>query len=335
MAGEAEVIKDNKTAEDEGSLAQILEEQGPGVPVFTGHPALGEEEATPGLEGEGGIPEGAKPPEEEGKEKPPESKFKTKEEAERAHAEAERRMHEATTQAAKDKEARETAEREREQLRQELEGLKTRIPEKPPEETSKPPVTKEGRKTRLKSVSKAAFDRIAQLDRTDPDYQEQVANVWADLLEAVAVEPSSLTPDEIAKITRDTIKAEREAQEAADAAEGRARVWQKAVDIATKAGLNMEADSADFILFTALARRAPDDLYEKPLQEQVDWVVAEVRKRKDQMIQLTKGEEEAIRKAQEKNAILERGSRTPKSAPKEEAYSLKGILEEKQQERRI
>ena len=251
------------------------------------------------------------PPE---KEEAPKLKYKSHEDAERAYTEAERKMHEATTQASQEKEARENLQRE-------LEELKAKAgEEKPPE-----PVSPEERKTKLlavaKTANKKALDKIAELDRMDPDYSEHVAGAWAEanaeaLMEA-GFAPAAMSEEEIGKIVKKQLEAERQVQRQKDDQTAADRLWDKAVSLAEKAGLNMgDEDSADSILFDRFARKLPDDLKNKPLGNQVEWVVSQVRSRVGQAVQTDKQREEAARQNQTNNAVLGRGSLTPRSTPK-------------------
>jgi len=309
-------------------------------PVLTGHPALGGEEEVsgPGETGEGdgdgrekgeegetaggeaAAGETMKPPE---KEEPPKLKYKSQEDAEAAYREAERKMHEATTKAAEETAARENLQRELDELK-----AKTAGEEKPPET---PPVSPEERKAKLlavaKTANKKALDKIAELDRMDPDYSEQVAEAWAEanaeaLMEA-GFSPSGMSEEEVGKIVKKQLEAEREAQRQKDDQDAAARVWDKAVSLAEKAGLNMgDEDSADSILFDRFARKLPEDLKNKPLEKQVDWVVGQVRSRVGQAVQTDKQREEAARQNQTNNAVLGRGSHTPRTTQKVKPGSL-------------
>ncbi|MBI4961034.1 MAG: hypothetical protein HY915_16310 [Desulfovibrio sp.] len=345
MAGEAEIGKETqpqdtqvlleefKGPEDEDSLANILERSR--HQVLTEHPAAGgmgalepkpEEEETP-LPEETSETEDGKPPDET---KPPETeppkfepKHKTWEETEKARIEAEQKMHAATEETA--------------QTRRELEELRQKSAEKepePPAEAPKP-VTKEGRKERVKT----ALATIRDLDEADPDYDEKVAEAWAE-----AGVGGSEVPDknEIAKLVREELKAQDEAKRQKDEEvaqeQADANVRTKAEELAAGAGLNMGKGTLDNRLFWDVARGIPDDQKSKPFPEQVQWAVGEVRRLKGEIVQGKPGAEEQAREIQKQNAVLERGStqttRTRKPA-EPETYTLGGIINSQMNQRRI
>lgn len=296
-------------------------------------------------EGEG------KPPAEE---EPPKfnPKHKTWEETERAREEAETRMHTATTETAREKEAREKAERENEELRQKL-AEKEKPPEKPPESVKTPEELEAEQEAKIEQ----ALDEIGQLDEFDPDYKKKVAKAWRKAGLGGSGQPA--TPNQQAleelierKVT-ERLKAQQpeaspkpEASPAAKTTETEAepgtQVWKEATELAIQAGLDLaEEDSTDAILFRAVAQKLPKEYDTKPLKEQVDWVVAEVRKRTGKA-EITPEERERARKAQENNAVLERGSTRPAPAKKpgetdnnNGPYRSSDLLREVQEDRRI
>ena len=268
-------------------------------------------------------------------------KYKSQEEAEKAALEATRKMTEATTQAARDKEAREATERERDELKQKLEEVLAKPPEKPAEETK--PVTGDDRKVRIKAATKAVFDKIAEMDRTDSDYQEQVADAWAEGLEAVGMGGTNLTQAEIDKMVKGSLKAEQDAaaaaraeQDKADAAVESERIEAKARDLGSKAGLDLEdPDSADSIIWDRMKTKIPQEVFDKgTLEAQVEWVAAEVRKRTGKVVETSEAEKERARKAQIKNGVLPRGNNRP-AVPEDKTdnYSL-ASLQKADRERR-
>lgn len=260
-------------------------------------------------------------------------RFKNQEDAEKSHAEAERKMHEATTQAAKDKEAREAIESERDELKQKLEEALAKPPEKPAEETK--PATGEDRKVRIKTATKAVFAKIAEMDRTDDDYNEQVADAWAEGLEAVGMGGTDLTQAEIDKMVKGSLKAEQEAEAATreekrkkDEADEGARVEVKARELGSKAGLDLDdPESADSIIWDWVKTQIPKEVFDKgTLEAQVEWVTAEVHKRTGKVVSTSEAEKERARKAQLKNSVLPRGNnRPPDQESKPEEYSLASL----------
>jgi hypothetical protein len=306
-------------------------------PVLAGHPALGDEEVSgPGATGEGdgdgGEKEGGETAGEPGETKPPETptlKYKSHEEAERAYEEAQRKMHEATTQASQETAAREALQRELEELKAKAD----KGDEKPPEK--QPPVSPGDRRAKLLSVAtaanKKALAKIGELDRNDPDYADQVAEAWAE-----ANAEAALSEDEIGRIVKKQVEAEREADRVAREQDTATRVWDKAVGLAEKAGLNMgDEDSADFILFDRFARKVPEDVKKGPLEKQVEWVVGQVRSRVGQAVQTDKQREEAARRAQNNNAVLDAGTRQPRTSPKPQAGNLDDDFEVVKQKRTL
>ena len=259
--------------------------------------------------------------------KPP--KYKSQEEAEKAALEATRKMTEATTQAAEEKKAREALASERDELKQKLEEALA----KPAEETK--PVTGDDRKVRIKAATKAVFDKIAEMDRTDSDYQEQVADAWAEGLEAVGMGGANLTQAEIDKMVKGSLKAEQEATAAAraeqdkvDAAAESERIEAKARDLGAKAGLDLaDPDSADSIIWDRMKTKIPKEVFDKgTLEAQVEWVAAEVRKRTGKVVETSEAEKEIARKAQIKNGILPRGNNRPAvQEDKPDNYSLASL----------
>lgn len=350
MAGEAETGKETvvenqevsteelKGPEHQDSLASILEEAP--RPVFTGHPALGEEEGEIHPEGED---KGTKPPEQTGKEeedkKPPEPsetpkfepKYKSHEEAERAYQEAERRMHEATTQAAKDKEALEAAERERDEIRQKLAEKEA----KPPEPPAKTPEELEAEQ---EAKIEAALEEISGLDEGDPEYRKKVAKAWrkagiggsgqpaipdAKVIEEMIdrqVAERLQEKEAAAAAQRQKDEKDRQAREAAD-------LSTKAEDLATKAGLNMEKGNADYRLFWDVVNEGPEEIKGKPFEDQVKWVVGEVRRLKGEVAQSTQEAQKRAQETQQQNAVLERGASRPKAPQAPEPFTLGSIMD--------
>lgn len=353
MAGEAETghevqtqetepvpSEDLKGPEDEGSLASILERGR--HRVLTEHPTaggMGAFEAKPEEE-EASPEEETNPPEEipPGEEKPPDPpefqpKHQTWQETEKARLEAEQKMHTATEEAAN--------------LRKELDALKekdvekeTAQPPEPPTESPKP-VTKEERKARVKT----ALATIRELDETDPDYDEKVAEAWAEAGVGGSEVPFP-DKDEIAKAVaqqvRDELKADDEAQrqKGEEERQNQAKVdaRTKAEELATGAGLNMAKGTADYRLFWDVAQEIPNEQRSKPFSEQVQWAVGEVRRLKGDMIQGNPGAKARAQEIQRQNAVLERGSSQTtqtRKPPESETYTLGGIINSQLNARRI
>jgi len=107
-------------------------------------------------------PAGDEPPEPP---KPPEKKYKTHEEAEEGAREHQRFATEKAEEAAREKEAREAAERERDDLKQKLEAAPPK-PVAPAKSAEELEVEQEGR-------IEAAMDEISELDEFDPEYKKR------------------------------------------------------------------------------------------------------------------------------------------------------------------
>jgi hypothetical protein len=309
--------------------------------LLTGHPAdtggEAEGEAGPGEgEAEAGKGEG----EGEGEAKPGETKprFKSQEEAEKAHAEAERKMHEATTKAA-------DIERERDELKQKLEAA-TKPPEKPAEEVKV--LTDDERKAKLKEVAKVANKKavaaIKQLDDTDPEYDDQVADAWAEANAAALMEAgigaSTLNQAELDKLIDQKIEAKETASKAARAEEDKKsaqqKAWDKALDAAEAAGLAVrDEDTAEYLIFDQLEKKIPKELWGKP-KEATDWLIAETQKRLGRTAQTAQEREAAARRTQTNNSVLGLGGRrTPQKPAKATPGSLDDDFDAVQRERTL
>jgi len=256
--------------------------------------------------------------------------YATKEDAEKAALEATRKMTEATTQAAKDKEAKEAAQKEAADLKAKLEEL-AKPPEKPAEEVK--PITVEDRKVKVRAATKAALTTIRSLDRSADDYDDKVEEAWAEALLESGMTGTPLTQAEIDKMVKESMKAAKESQDAADKAKDDAtaadRAWQAALDQGKKAGLTLDDESsADYRLFDSIERDLgkkglPDELKGKPLSDVVDHIVKEVRRLTGKVVETTEKERERARKAQIANSVLTKGVTVPKDkAPETETYTL-------------
>jgi hypothetical protein len=302
---------------------------------------------------EGGEPEdkaaageaGAKTGGGEGEQKEePKLKYKSQEDAEAAQKEAERKMHEATTQAAKEKEAREAVEREAAELKTKLEEALAKSQEKPAEGEQKPMATGD-RKAKVRAATKAALTTIRELDRTADDYDEKVEEAWAEALLEAGMTGTPLTQAEIDKMVKDSMtaaqKAQKEADDKAEQTSSAERAWQAALDQGKKAGLNLDdEDSADFMLFDAIERRLatkglPDELKGKQLPEVVEYMIKEVRRRTGKVVADTEKERERARKTQINNSVLTKGvTPPPERAEESKPYTL-AELQRQDKERRM
>lgn len=337
--------------EDKGSMAEKLARMEAGLEPETNvdpepepepEPQPEEDKDTPAAEGTSGE---VKPPE---KEPPPEEeipegwefkpKYKDHQEAEKGAREHQQKVTEATEQAKRDREAREAAERERDELRQRIAEQEAAKPPDPPAKTPEElEAEQEGR-------IEAALEEIGELDEADPDYKKKVARAWRKAGVGGAGQPAAPDPKVLEEMidarvakrlqARDAEVVQQREQETVE------QVREKATSLAAKAGLDMEEDSTDEILFWRMAERLPKEMDGKPLQEQVDWVVTEVRKRIGRVVQMTDAEREKARKAQAENAVLERGNARPNlptAAPKLRSMDdiISDIETKEQRQRRI
>ena len=340
MAGEAETLLETQTVpvdalpnpEDEDSLGAIVSKAQ--HPVFTGHPAMGEEVA------ETDDPEGEEARKTEGEEIPEGWEFKPKykdhQEAEKGAKEHQALATKKAEEAKEQREAREAAERERDELRQKLaEKEAAATPEKPAE----PEKTSEELEAAQEAKIEQALDEIANLDEFDPDYKKKLAKAWRKAGIGGAGQPAIPAKEEITKLVQEQIKAEREAETQAKAKETKAteetNVRTRAAEVAGKAGLNMEEGTADSKLFWATVNDMPKEFDDKPFEEQVQWTVNEVRRLKGEVVQSKAEMEARARQTQTDNAVLGRGAERPKKPAAPEAYTLGSILNKQQASRRI
>jgi hypothetical protein len=338
----SEELKDTQVSSDDlGSTAELMAARP--RRVFDGERVTeaetpAEEEAGPEVLPDGEVK--AEPAAEPEKFTP---KHKTWEETERARREAESTMTKANQKAAEEEKARIKAEEEAAAVRKELEDLKAAqaAPAAEPAQVEPAkPVTKAEQKSRIKT----ALATIRSIAEDDPDYDEKVAEAWAEAgvgTSAVPIPDQKEIAKETAKIVREELKAEQTAKDAKTETERRqeaaVRVREDADAAATKAGLQMEPGSADHRLFWDLAKEVPAELRTKPLKDQVDWTVKEVQRLKTGVVQTTEAERERARRAQLNNAVLEKGDTrpAPKKGANDEPYTTSSLKNEVMRERVI
>lgn len=378
MAGEAEAGKDQLTdsqvvptgelkgPEDEGSLADIMEKAQP--ITFTGHPALGEDDAA-GEGDEPGPDGGEKPPEDTAGEvdgnkaevtpsKPekPEKKYKSWEEAEAGATEHQSFATKKAEEAAREKEAREKAEQEAAELRQKLaEKEAAKPPEKPPVEVK--PVTPEESaskiETALEEIGRVAepeypddpynAEAIAEYNKKYVAYRKKVAMAWAKAgLGAgtgIPMPSQEEITESVTKKVMEELDAKKAAEDAAVAEKNRKieadRAWKDAVELAGKSGLDMKEGSTDYRLFDSFSREMPPEVDEKPFDQQVEWVVGEVRRSTGKVIETAEEARARALKAQQDNTVLERGGNKTPVKTQTEPYTLGSILNTQERSRRI
>lgn len=175
------------------------------------------------------------------------SKYKTLEEAEKAAKEAEKRMHAATQEAA--------------ELRKQLTELLER------EQSAMAASAKEHLAKKIAGTLK----EISGLDATENGYEEKAAEMWANLLnETVDLIAESKIKSTISKQMSEyekklALKSEFDSY------------YNKALKTAADAGLDMQENSPDYILFWNIAQNAKEGSF----KEQLDWAIAETKKVKE------------------------------------------------------
>jgi hypothetical protein len=251
----------------------------------------------------------------------PKPKYATIEEAERAAQEAARRMHAATEETATERKAREALEAELADLR-----AKEEARTKPDALAARKATYAEALK-KIQSIPKRN-EETGELEYP-PDYDDQVAEAWA----STAPDPEKII-EEVARRAEEKEAARRAAAEAATAEQRAidesARIRADAEKLATGLGLDMTPNSADYRLFYTfvdeLAADPKHELRDKPFEEQVKWASSGVRQVLGKKIELTDAEREAARRAQQRNAVLERGvTRQAPTEPKKQR-SMQEIL---------
>jgi hypothetical protein len=267
-------------------------------------------------------------------EKPPQ-KYKNKAEAEKAALEATRKMTEATTETAKERAAREAAEKEAADLKAETADLRKKLEEanaaKPETEAEKKAkadaeaLSTAERRTALKTATSSALDKISALQRpaagdqeAEKAYRDKVSDAWAEAFEAAGIGGMTLSKAEMEKMVKETMKAEKEAQDAADKEKNKAATQAdinvKATELATAGGLDMTEGSSDFNNFWFIAQGAlqKQDFMKAEkapaLKEQVDWVVAKVKEIKAEEVAKLEANRDKTRRTQAKNTPMVKGT---------------------------
>lgn len=263
-------------------------------------------------------------------------KFATLEEWEKGYKEAETRMHTATGETAKEREAREVAEKR-------AEAAETKLAEKEAEikriadEAAKPKVLSEDEQD---TVFENALSEIADLDRSDPDHKKQAAKIWRKAIASSGDSRPLPDPEKIAEdaATRAWEKIQaKQAEATAKTAEerdreNRERLNREASDFAKQAGLDMTPGSADYRLFWDIANNdlgnqefmKGDNL--PPPVEQFKWVTGEAKRLLGKKVEQTEAERKAAAAAQKRNTVMGKGlnftpsKETPKTKTLSEMY---------------
>ena len=318
---------------DDGSLADILaKDREERIAIHAGTSIPEDELEVPEvLEGPEVVPAGDEVPE-----SPKfEPKHKTWEETEKARKEAERLITERSEEAKDARIAREAAERERDELRQKLaEKEAAAAPEKPAE----PEKTPEEREAAQEAKIEQALDEIAHLDELDPDYNKKLAKAWRKAGVGGSGQPAIPTGKVLDEIIDKRVEERFQAKEAEKAAAAKkteeGNVRTRAGELAGKSGLNMEEGTADHKLFWATVGDMPEELDDKPFEEQVQWTVNEVSRLKGEVVQSKEERDRLARAAQTNNAVMGRGTTQPKKAPEPETFTLGSTMNEVLEERK-
>ena len=325
---QADLVKPDQ----EGSLSDILAKT-QAEQVFSGHPAdqvAGPEDKVTEPAKEDGKTEddatkGAVKPEDKVADQP---KFKhaSWDETEKARVEAEKAMHTAKEEAAtlrREKEEREAAAQAAE------DAVKAAEAQRKPEEI----------RAEARAKVKATLKKVREIDEDDPDYDEKVADAWAEA--GLGAPAAAAAPDkgEIAKLVseqvQNTLKAEREANAENDRKAELAHTRENAQSLATKSGLEMKQGSVDSRLFWDVAKEIPDEVMAKPLEEQVEWAVNEVRRLKGEVVKTKEQKDADAKRLQLQNSVLEKGPERVVKPVTKEPYSINTIVTKQQDARRI
>lgn len=322
---------------EEGTLASIQAR----IPKLHFDPAtesMREEE----MEEEGGFqagegePEAKAEPEKREPEVEKPLKYRNRREAEKAAIEATRKMTEATTETAKEKAAREQAEKEAADARAELQELKEKLKaaeEDKPKEPKEPVVSEEDREAAIEEATFNALAEIAQLEppargdeEGETEHRKAAARIWSKALKTAGV--GGISKEGIAQLVRDTIaaqKAEEQKQvKTVKEQEAQASLWDQALELAKASGLDTTEDSQDFADFYLIShtRLGKQDFMRgeaPPLQKQVDWVVAEVKKAREARNEKEAKKRETTRRAQTVRQPLGRGTTPTKETSEPES----------------
>ena len=238
-----------------------------------------------------------KEPEEEPEEKTVKFKYKSQEEAEAGAKEAERKMHEKAEEA--------------KALKEEIELLK--------KETSKSVdkgdiTKKEG--SDLKDIFVNMLTQINDLDASDDNYTDKLADIWANGL------GEGLSVKEQERIAVEKARVEKENEDKS--------IVDKATNLAKKAGLEMDfvvdekgnpVSTIDYDLFWATVTKSQP--VGETLEDRIEWVINKVKQKRtedrEKIIEQQKILNEKSKKAQDKNKVLEKGVKITPEKEKDEA----------------
>jgi hypothetical protein len=314
----------------------------------------GEEKTEEEKAAEAAAAEAAKKAAEEAKKgeevKPP--KYKSRKEAEAAALEATRQMTTAKEEAARAKDGQTTAEARAEKAEKEATELKAKLEEvsvKAKDEAAEAEAAKEAEitaKERFTRIQKATKEALADINKLEPPsagdeeaedkYRDAVAACWAKAWASSGLTGVTLTQAEVDKMVQKTLSAERKAEKEAAEKEKRERAQEdvdtQAEGLAKGSGLDMTPGSWDHRLFWSFADDLPKQEFMKgekppPLKEQVEWVVGQVKKAKDELAANIKAEEAKTKKRQTQLTpmVKEITPRQPGTTPEEETYTLASL----------
>lgn len=327
-------IEESLGPDDPGSIAYKLAHPGETPPEKTEEELeaarLAEEAAVQEATVKPGDQTGGEPPE------PPKPKYSTVEEYEKAYKEAETKMHTATQEAAEARKAREALEAEIALTRKELDEVRAAQEAAVAADAAKVP------KANRKAIVSEVFKKVKEIPLSrDPDtgevvypddYDDRVADAWA----STVVDPAEVAK-EAARLAREELKRERQAEDSRSAAEQeeaeRLKIVAEAEGLAAAQGLDMTPGAGDYRLFYSyvneLAGNPEHEYRGKPFEEQVKWAINGVRLSWEKKIEMTDAERAAARRHQDRNAVLERGvtRMTPAEPPKQR--TMQEILDQK------
>ena len=242
---------------------------------------------------------------------------KTIEEAKARIKATQTKMHTATTEAAREKEAREKVEAD-------FAAYKGAHPETPAPGIEKPPdkppkTTPEERRTKIAEIRGNFLEKMWALDNASPTYKQDFANLMAETDEALFNlgfgetkrddEIESLIDQAVEKKLKTARDADAAARAEEDRTTAREKAWATAVEMGKKAGLLLDDEEhPDFIMFEAASRRLPEDLRNKgPTQEAVNWMVNFVNGGLGRKVAQTEEQRKAAEELQKRQQVMRPG----------------------------
>ena len=282
---------------DKETMADIVDKT---RPVYTGHPAEGgsddssdaddtdsqdsaEDDSDDGTSADDdGSPDDDKSSDSDGELT---FKYSSHEEAEKGYKEAERLAHERA----------EEAKRERlraEELQAKISELESRTAEDSDSKSKEEP-TENVMQARMRKL----YSDIARIDPEDPECDNKAADLWAEL----SLEQQRYVDEQL-----DAFKTKLSEEYDAKMAEKETEdlIVSKAIDDATKFGLDMKDGSPESKLFWTLCKDAPDG---GSIDDQIQWTCKEVKSFISTINEPVIKDKEKAKQTQENNAVLDRG----------------------------